>query len=103
MNTTFTLQPICRVAKPSCPSLFRVETDGMPTVRDVVADILNDNTNYGYIKVYSENRDLYVSSMQYNKDRLFDIVNPVYDDEIVTGGRAIVRGKDNMDYALYVK
>jgi hypothetical protein len=75
----------------------------VPTVREVVADILNDNTNYGYIKVYSENRDLYVSSMQYNKDRLFDIVNLVYDDEIVTGGRAIVRGKDNMDYALYVK
>ena len=102
MKHSFILQYRCHVDKPGGPALYNLLVDDAHTVGEVIADILKCET-YGFIKVYSENRDLYVSSMQYKDDRLFDIINPIYDDELVTSGRAVVRSENNTDYELYIK
>lgn len=101
MNITFALQPICHVDNGN-PTFLRMVIEGTPTVADVIADILKYG-NHGKIKIYRENCDLYVSSMRYKNNVLSECVNTVYDDAIVTGGRATVWQENDIDYTLCIK
>jgi len=102
MEHSFIMQYRCHVDKPGGPALYNLLVDDAHTVGEVIADIRKCAT-YGFIKVYSESRDMLVSSMQYKDDRLFDIVNLSCEDELVLSGKAVMRRETNVDFTLNIR